>query len=192
MAKAAVRPGHETEQALLDAAERLLVDVGAAGITTRRVAEEAGANHGLVHYYFGSVEQLLVRVLERFTDRLIARQRQMYAADVPFLEKWRTAMAYLDEDRPYQKIWFELQALAWNRPELQERLVRVHEEWREVLREAFAGARDELELDVPLEALVSLVYTFNEGIMLDRLSGIEAEHRELLDWIDAWLERRTR
>jgi hypothetical protein len=116
----------------------------------------------------------------------------MYAADVPFLEKWRTAMAYLDEDRPYQKIWFELQALAWNRPELQERLVRVHEEWREVLREAFAGARDELELDVPLEALVSLVYTFNEGIMLDRLSGIEAEHRELLDWIDAWLERRTR
>src|SRR6187401_113190 len=85
----AVRPGHGTEQALLDAAERLLVEVGAAGITTRRVAEEAKLNHGLVHYYFGSVEQLLVRVLERFTDRLVERQREMYAADVPFLEKWR-------------------------------------------------------------------------------------------------------
>jgi AcrR family transcriptional regulator len=191
MAKAAVRPGHDTEQALLDAAERLLVEVGAAGITTRRVAEEAGVNHGLVHYYFGSVEQLLVRVLERFTDRLVERQRQMYAADVPFLEKWRTAMAYLDEDRPYQKLWFELQALAWNRPELQERLVRVHEEWRDVLIEAFAPVRDELGLDIPLEALVSFVYTFNEGIMLDRLSGIELGHRELLDWIDGWLERRT-
>ena len=82
MSKTATRPGHETEQALLDAAERLLVEVGAAGITTRRVAEEAGANHGLVHYYFGSVEQLLVRVLERFTERLIERQRQLYAADV--------------------------------------------------------------------------------------------------------------
>ena len=185
------RPGHETEQALLDAAERLLVEVGAAGITTRRVADEAGANHGLVHYYFGSVEQLLVRVLERFTERLIERQRQMYAADMPFLEKWRTAMAYLDEDRPYQKIWFELQALSWNRPELRERLVRVHSEWRAVLSEAFAPVRDEFGLDVPLEALVSLVYTFNEGIMLDRLSGIETEHRELLEWIDAWLERRT-
>jgi AcrR family transcriptional regulator len=118
MAKPAVRPGHETEQALLDAAERLLVEVGAAGLTTRKVAEEAGANHGLVHYYFGSVEQLLVRVLERFTERLIERQREMYAADVPFVEKWRTAISYLDEDRPYQKIWFELQAMAWNRPEL--------------------------------------------------------------------------
>ena len=190
MSKSAARPGYETEQALLDAAERLLVEVGAAGITTRRVAEAAGANHGLVHYYFGSVEQLLVRVLERFTERLIERQRQLYATDVPFLEKWRTAMAYLEEDRPYQKIWFELQAMSWNRPELRERLVRVHSEWRAVLSEAFARARDELGLDVPLEALVSLVYTFNEGIILDRLSGIEAEHRVLLEWIDSWLERR--
>jgi len=190
MSNIASRPGHETEQALLDAAERLLVEVGAAGITTRRVAEAAGANHGLVHYYFGSVEQLLVRVLERFTERLIERQRQLYATDVPFLEKWRTAMAYLEEDRPYQKIWFELQAMSWNRPELRERLVRVHSEWRAVLSEAFARARDELGLDVPLEALVSLVYTFNEGIILDRLSGIEAEHRVLLEWIDSWLERR--
>ena len=191
MSKTVARPGRETEQALLDAAERLLVEFGAAAITTRRVAEAAGANHGLVHYYFGSVEQLLVRVLERFTDRLIERQRQMYAADTPFLAKWRTAMAYLEEDRPYQKVWFELQALAWNRPELQDRLARVHAEWRSVLTEAFASAREELGLELPLEALVSLVYTFNEGVILDRLSGIENEHQALLDWIDGWLEAKT-
>jgi len=191
MSKPAVRPGYETEQALLDAAERLLGEVDASGITTRRVADEAGANHGLVHYYFGSVEQLLVRVLERFTDRLIERQRELYAADAPFLEKWRTAMAYLDEDLPYQKIWFELQALAWNRPELQERLARVHAEWRAVLVEAFTPVREELGLELPPEALVTLVYTFNEGLMRERLSGIETGHRELLDWIDGWLERRT-
>ena len=192
METTAVRPGHGTEQALLDAAERLLVDVGAAGITTRRVAEEAKVNHGLVHYYFGSVEQLLVRVLERFTDRLVERQRQMYGADIPFIEKWRTAMGYLDEDRPYQKIWFELQALAWNRPDLRERLARVHAELRAVLIEAFAPVRDDLGLEIPLEALVTLVYAFNEGIILDRMSGIELGHQELLDWIDGWLEKRTR
>ena len=191
MPKIVTRPGHDTEQALLDAAERLLVDVGAAGITTRQVAAAAGANHGLVHYYFGSVEQLLVRVLERFTERLIERQRELYAADAPFLEKWRTAMTYLDEDRPYQKLWFELQALAWNRPELQERLARVHAEWRAVLTEAFAPVREQLGLDLPLDALVTLVFTFNEGIMFERLSGTETGHRELLDWIDAWLERTT-
>src|ERR671925_1472124 len=134
MSKVVVRPGYETEQALLDAAERLLVDVGAVGITTRRVAEEAGANHGLVHYYFGSVEQLLVRVLERFTERLVARQRELYASDEPFVEKWRTAMRYLvSEDQTYQKIWLELQALAWNNAALQSRLADVNGEWRAVL-----------------------------------------------------------
>ena len=75
------------ETALLDAAERLLVEVGHAGITTRRLAEEAGVNHGLVHYYFGSNENLLVRVLERFTDRLIARQRDLYASES---RSWRS------------------------------------------------------------------------------------------------------
>jgi AcrR family transcriptional regulator len=188
MSNLAVRPGYGTEQALLDAAERLLVDEGAAGITTRRVAEEAGANHGLVHYYFGSVEQLLVRVLERFTERLIERQRQMYAADEPFVEKWRTAMRYLmSEDATYEKIWLELQALAWNNADLRERLARVNMEWRAVLTEAFEQPHRELAIEMPLDALVSLVMTFNIGIMVERLGGIEAGHRELLDWIDRWL-----
>jgi AcrR family transcriptional regulator len=180
------------EEALLDAAERVLVDVGYAGISTRRLAEEAGVNHGLVHYYFGSVENLLSRALERFTERQIARQREMYAADIPFLEKWRTAMRYLmSEDFAYEKVWYELQALAWNRPELQERVDRVNAAWREVLMEAFAAPRERYGIDMPLEALVSLVITFNEGIILERLSGIETGHRELLEWIDNWLEERT-
>jgi TetR/AcrR family transcriptional regulator len=177
------------EEALLDAAERLLVEIGYARITTRRLAEEAGVNHGLVHYYFGSNENLLVHALERFTERLIARQRDLYAADTPFIEKWRTAMRYLvSEDVTYEKVWLELQAMAWNHPELRERLARVNGEWRVVLTEAFAHARDEFGIDMPVDALVSLVMTFNIGIIVERLGGIEAGHRELLDWIDNWLE----
>jgi len=176
------------EGALLDAAERLLVDVGYAGITTRRLAEEAGVNHGLVHYYFGSNENLLVRALERFTDGLISRQRELYAADLPFVEKWRTAMRYLmSEDVTYEKIWLELQALAWNNPDLRERLVRVNEEWRAVLTEAFAEPHRELGIEMPLDALVSLVMTFNIGVMVERLGGIETGHEALLEWIDRWL-----
>jgi len=180
----------QTEEAFLDAAERLLVSVGHAGITTRALAQEAGANHGLVHYYFGSMENLLARVLERFTERMIARQRAMYAApDVPFIEKWRTAMRYLDADREYQKVWWELQVLAWNRPELRERVAHVNAEWRAVLSEALAEPRERYRIEMPLDALVSLVITFNEGIILERLSGIETGHAELLRWIDGWLER---
>jgi AcrR family transcriptional regulator len=178
------------EEALLDAAEQLLVDVGHAGITTRRLAEAAGVNHGLVHYYFGSNENLLVRALERFTERLIVRQREMYAADVPFIEKWRTAMRYLiSEDVTYEKIWLELQALAWNNAAIRARLERVDSEWRAVLTEAFEEPHRELGIEIPLDALVSLVITFNIGIMVERLGGIETGHEELLEWIDAWLSR---
>src|SRR5215216_6990480 len=106
MTKQLEKSAPTADEALLDAAERLLVEVGYAGITTRRVAGEAGVNHGLVHYYFGSNENLLVRALERFTERLIARQRDLYAADLPFVAKWRTAMRYLvSEDLSYQKVW---------------------------------------------------------------------------------------
>jgi TetR/AcrR family transcriptional regulator len=178
------------EEALLDAAERLLIDVGYGAITTRRLAEEAGVNHGLVHYYFGSNENLLAQTLERFTGRLIVRQRELYAADAPFVEKWRTAMRYLvSEDLGYEKIWMELQALAWNNPLLKERLMRVNRQWRAVLTEAFEEPHRSLGIELPLPALVSLVMTFNLGIIVERLGGIEAGHDELLHWIDGWLSR---
>lgn len=184
-------PREAAEEALLDAAERLLVSVGYAAVTTRRLAEEAGVNHGLVHYYFGSMDNLLVRTLERFTEKLIARHRAMYATQVPFVEKWREAMRYLDEDfsSGYQKVWYELQALAWNRPEMRERVARVTNEWYAVVREAFEVGRREHDIDIPLDALATLVGTFNQGIILERLSGIDSGHRALLAWIDAWLEK---
>ncbi len=185
-------PRAQAETALLDAAERLLIESGYPGITTRRLAAEAGVNHGLVHYYFGSMENLLLRVLERFTERLTSRQRDMYGQDVPFLEKWRAAMSYLDEDiaAGYPKIWFELQALSWNRPEFQERVNGVNAEWRAVLTDAFEDAMRGYGIDrrrFPVDAVVSLVMTFNLGLQLERLTGINTGHAELLRMIDRCL-----
>jgi hypothetical protein len=101
-------------------------------------------------------------------------------------------MRFLDADREYQKVWYELQALAWNRPELRDRVAHVNAEWRAVLSEAFAEPRERYRIEMPLDALVSLVITFNEGIIFERLSGIEAGQPELLRWIDDWIERRER
>ncbi len=186
-------PRNSTADAFLDAAERLLVEVGHAGISTRRLAAEAGANQGLVHYYFGSMDELFVQVLERFTERLVARQREMYAADVPFIEKWRAAWRFQEDDLEagYSKIWMELQALSWNHPDLRPRVARVNDEWRSVLRDAFQRAADEYGLDgvvFPVEALVAMTMTFGQGFALERLEGISEAHGELLGWIERWLE----
>lgn len=180
----------DAEARLLDAAEHLLVEEGYAAVTTRRLATQAGVNHGLVHYYFGSMDALLVEVLERFTVRLIARQRAMYARPDPFVERWRTAMRFLDEDRPYQKIWYELQAMAWNRPELRPRLRKIQIAWREAMRDAVAEALARYELDertLSADAWITLIVTMNEGIILQRLGGFDRGHAELLAAIDRWL-----
>lgn len=180
------------EEAFLDAAERLLIEVGYTRISTRRLGREAGANHGLVHYYFGSMDELFAQVLQRFTDRLIARQREMYAREAPFIDKWRTAMAFLDEDLAsgYPKVWLELNALAWNKPALQEVLRDVNARWRRVLLDAFEMARREYGLsehEAPVHAMAALVMTFNMGLFVERLSGIDEGHDALRSWIDDWL-----
>src|SRR5689334_11483403 len=125
-------------EAFLDAAERLLIRDGAAGISTRQLAAESGQNHGLVHYYFGSVDELLLQTLERFTGRVHDRQREMYGAPGPFIDKWRTAMSFIEDDLEsgYPKVWAELEALAWNHPEMQVRLRAVDDTWRTLLRDA--------------------------------------------------------
>ena len=195
------RSQNSTAEAFLDAAERLLVDVGHAGISTRRLAAEAGVNQGLVHYYFGSMDELFVQVLERFTARLVARQREMYEQEGPFIDKWRAAWSFQEADLEagYSKIWMELQALSWSRPDLRPRVARVNDEWRSVLRDAFARAAAEYGLDqdaFPVDALVAMTMTFGQGYALERLEGIDTGHAELLDWIERWLtgleEQRSR
>src|SRR3954463_7540090 len=127
--KTSARPA--AEEALFDAAERLLIEVGYAGITTRRLAEVAGVNHGLVHYYFGSNENLLVQMLKRFTARLIARQEALYEADIPFVEKWRTAMRHLvSDDVAYEKVWLPAQGPRRGNPRRRERGPRLEQRRR--------------------------------------------------------------
>jgi hypothetical protein len=36
------------------------------------------------------------------------------------------------------------------------------------------------------------VMTFNEGVIVERLSGVSTGHEELLAWIDGWLVRKER
>jgi AcrR family transcriptional regulator len=187
-------------EAFLDAAERLLVREGAAGISTRQLAREAGQNHGLVHYYFGSVDELLLQTLERFTGRVLERQRTMYETGAPFIEKWRTAVGFIEDDLAagYPKVWAELEALALNRPELRDRLHSVNENWRSLLRDALAQAIEEYDLDsahFSAEAWAALVMQFNKGLLNERLLGFDRGHAELLAAIDGWLtslhERNT-
>ena len=180
--------------ALMDAAEGLLYEVGYAGVTTRAVAEAAGVNHGLVHYYFGSMEELLTQTLERFVEQLALALESLYAdPNLSFAEKWRLGSRFwVDEPTSrFPKILLELLAMGWNMPALRARLTEVHAQFRAIFEHHFGqalGAYDLDESQFPLKVIVAAVTSFQLGLIVEGLSGVEEGHQELLDWIQQWID----
>ena len=64
---------------LLAAAELLLERVGLAHVTERTIAAEAGVNHAMIHYYFGSMDGLLAAVLDQAYAHISSVYRQLSA-----------------------------------------------------------------------------------------------------------------
>ena len=74
------RPGREgAVDALVEAARDLFVERGPDAVSLRDVARRAGVNHGLIHHYIGSREDLLRLVFGRATEQ--ARRELDGAAD---------------------------------------------------------------------------------------------------------------
>ena len=179
---------------LMDAAERLLYDVGYAGVTTRAVAEEAGVKHGLVHYYFGSMDELLTQTLERFVDQLAGALEALYDdPGLSFADKWRLGSQFwVDEPASrFPKILLELLAMGWNMRSLQPRLTQVHARCRAIFERHFGQALRDYGLDeteFPLKVIVAAVTSFQLGLIVEGLSDVHEGHQELLDWIQRWID----
>jgi AcrR family transcriptional regulator len=189
---------HATAWALMDATERLLIDVGHAGLSIRRITDEAGQAHGSIRYHFGTLEHLIVAVVDRQTDRLTTRQRAMYESDEPFSAKWRQAMTWFEEDLAsgYPKLLAELRAAAWNVPACRPGIRRVSEVWSVVLRDAVADAAKQYELDIDADTIAGvagLIRTSQQAMLDDRLAGVDTDHTQIVAFIGRLiddLERR--
>jgi AcrR family transcriptional regulator len=58
-------PGRETQDRILDTAERLFAERGIDGVSVRAILAEAGVNAALANYHFGSREGLIDALLRR-------------------------------------------------------------------------------------------------------------------------------
>ncbi len=71
----------EKAQRIIDAMRRSVARRGTAGSTFDHVSREAGVSRGLLHYYFGTKEQLLVEAVRRDCElRLERLERQLSTA----------------------------------------------------------------------------------------------------------------
>jgi AcrR family transcriptional regulator len=83
--------GH-TQETLLDAARRLMAEKGMPRVTVREVAERAGVQPALVHYYFGGKDGLLRAVVADVSGRMLAAIQAGAATEGSVEERFRALL----------------------------------------------------------------------------------------------------
>lgn len=195
----ATRDAESTRVRILEAARRRLVAEGYSRLSTRQIATEAGVNHALIHYYFGTRDQLVLAVLDEANRRLLARQTGMYEAPVGFAEKWALARAFYEEDLAsgFVRLQMELWAASLSDPSLRDAFLPRILAWRRVVRAAVrdAVAHYGLALPVPPAAVADWICTYWTGMEFEHLLGMgedDGHYRDGLDAVQRLLEQFDR
>lgn len=76
-----------TEQAIMNAAEKVFIEKGYLAAKTTEIAKLAGINHAMLHYYFRTKENLFSIVFEKKVNLLANSFLSIIDDDMPFLEK---------------------------------------------------------------------------------------------------------
>jgi AcrR family transcriptional regulator len=116
----AAAPAVDTGTLILDAARSRLLADGYAGLSTRKVAEEAGVPVSQLHYHFGSKQGLILALFEEENQQRLERQRSMYAQDLPLWQRYEQACDFLEDDLDsgYVRVLQEMIAAGWSNLEL--------------------------------------------------------------------------
>ena len=134
----------DTRTLILDAARSRLLADGYAGLSTRKVAEEAGVSVSQLNYHFGSKQGLILALFEEENQRRLARQTEMYAEDVPLWRRYDRACDFLEDDLEsgYVRVLQEMIAAGWSTPEIGDATREMVKGWYELLNDVATEAAD--------------------------------------------------
>jgi AcrR family transcriptional regulator len=134
---AAAGPAVDTRTLITDAARCRLLAGGYAGLSTRKVAEEAGVPVSQLHYHFGSKGGLVLALFEEENRRRLDRQRSMYAEDLPLWQRYERACDYLEDDLDsgYVRVLQEMIAAGWSNEEVGNAVRELLGGWFQLLAE---------------------------------------------------------
>jgi AcrR family transcriptional regulator len=173
-------PGDKAAR-IVDAMRSSVAERGTAGSTFDQVARAAGVSRGLLHYYFGTKERLLVEVVRRDSAvRLEVLDAQLAAA--------RSAddvvaglVASLDDlvrnDPGFVTLLFELFTLARRNEEIASEFAELLRRQRARLAELLRAKEAEgvLALRAEAEAVVDVIFALGDGIAMRMLAEPERD-----------------
>ncbi|XVJ66101.1 MAG: TetR/AcrR family transcriptional regulator [Lacibacter sp.] len=76
-----------TQDRILEAARKVFVEKGMAGARMQDIANEAGINKALLHYYFTSKDMLFEQIFSNTSKTFIPHVNELLQSDIPLFEK---------------------------------------------------------------------------------------------------------
>jgi AcrR family transcriptional regulator len=166
----------EKAQRIIEAMRASVGRRGAAGSTFDQVAREAGVSRGLLHYYFGSKERLLVEVvrhdcqvrIEGMGER-IAKARdvdEIIAALVVGLEE------FIEGEPGSQAVIYEMLSASRHSDEIRAELAELYRRWRAHLADSLRTKEREgiVSLQGDAESVSSMLFALGDGFGIQVLS----------------------
>jgi len=171
----------EKAQRIVDAMRDSVATRGAAASTFEHVAREAGVSRGLLHYYFGTKERLLVEVVRRDAEIRVARLDEPLGKaktvdDV--LDVLVSSLTDLIQNEPgFFLLLYELFSAGRRNPEIQHEVGQLFERTRSHVAEVLKTKEREgvLNLRFDAEAIVSYLFALGDGFALQALSDPSRE-----------------
>jgi AcrR family transcriptional regulator len=176
----------EKAQRIIDAMRRSVAERGAAASTFEHVAREAGVSRGLLHYYFGTKERLLVEVVRRDSEiRIEMLDEPLGSAKTvdDVLDVLVTYLLDMIENEPeYFLLLFELFSAGRRNEDIRRELGQLFERTRRHVGEILRSKESEgvLNLRYDAEAVTSYLFAIGDGFALQALSAPGGDHSGLL------------
>jgi AcrR family transcriptional regulator len=168
-------------QRIVDAMRDSVALRGAAGSTFEQVAREAGVSRGLLHYYFGTKERLLVEVVRRDSEIRVALldERLAKAESVDdVLDVLLASLTDMIENEPaFFLLLYELFSASRRNPDIRLELGQLFERTRSHVAEVLRAKEREgvLSLRHDADAIVSYLFAVADGFALQALSDPERD-----------------
>lgn len=178
-------PDSEMHGRLIDAAEAIIRDLGHAALTARTLADRLSLKRQIVHYYFESMDELLVQLVRRSSQRALAALEEPAMQADPLRAIWQ-----MSSDRDFALLSLELAALAARRPAVRTVVREAAEAARvaqtRILRAHLAerGIAPAIDPEVATIVLASLSYT----MVQEDAVGVTAGHDKLRAMVEAALD----
>jgi AcrR family transcriptional regulator len=166
----------EKAQRIIDAMRESVAKRGAAGSTFEHVAREAGVSRGLLHYYFGTKERLLVEVVRRDSEIRVARLDEPLAGAETVDDVIDILVANLTdliENEPeFFLLLYELFSAGRRNPDIQQEVGQLFDRTRSHVAEILEAKEREgvLKLRYDAEAIVAYLFAVGDGFALQALS----------------------